>query len=90
MNWTQQQEGEERQGVHKEGELEEEVQLAEEELGEEVQPEEEELGEEELEGGEEEEPTDVMQYFHLDFSCGEDIYIIWNTFLGSGLNSCTL
>ena len=58
-----------------EEELGEEVQLAEEELGEEVQPEEKELGEEELEGGEEEELTDVMQ-FHLDFSCGEDIYII--------------
>ncbi|KAK0150776.1 hypothetical protein N1851_008119 [Merluccius polli] len=46
-----QQKGEERQGVHKEGELEEEelgeeVQPEEEELGEEVQPEEEELGEE--------------------------------------------
>ena len=85
MNWTQQQEGEERQGVHKEGELEGEVQPVEEELGEEVQPAEEELGEEvqpaEEELGEEVQPAEeeleggedeeptVMQ-FHL--SCGED------------------
>ncbi|KAK0130880.1 hypothetical protein N1851_034439 [Merluccius polli] len=77
----QQQEGEERQGVHKEGEEEglgEEVQQGEEELGEEVQQGEEELGEEvqqgeeELGGGEEEEPSDMIQHFHLDFSCGED------------------
>lgn len=88
--------------MHKEGELEEEeqgeedlgeeAQLEEEEQLEEVQLEEEELAEEELGGGEEEELCGVMLQldFHLDFSCGEDIYIICNTFLGSGLNSCTL
>ena len=59
-----------------EKELGEEVQPEEEELGEEVQLEEEELAEEELGGGEEEELCDVMLQldFHLDFSCGEDIY----------------
>ena len=91
MNWHQQQEGEESQWVHQEGELEEEEQ-GEEELWEEL--EEEELAEEGLGGGEEEELSDVMlqlqQDFSLHFSCGEYIYIICHTFLGSGLTSCTL
>ena len=91
--YQQQQEGEESQWVHQEGELEEEEQ-GEEELWEEVQLEEEELAEEGLGGGEEEELSDVMlqlqQDFSLHFSCGEYIYIICHTFLGSGLTSCTL
>ena len=59
-----------------------------------MQLEEEELAEEELGGEEEEELCDVILQLQLDFdlhfSCGEYIYIICNTFLGSGLTSCTL
>ena len=102
MNWHQQQEGEERQLVHQEGELEEEeqgeeelweeLQLEEDELWEEVQLEEEELAEEGLGGGEEEELCESMLQLQLDFdlhfSCGEYIYLICDTFLGSGLTSC--
>ena len=59
-----------------------------------MQLEEEELAEEGLGGVEEEELFDVMlqlqQDLVLHFSCGEYKYIICNTFLGSGLTSCTL
>ena len=59
-----------------------------------MQLEEQELAEEGLGGGEVEELCDLMLQLQLDFdlnfSCGEYIYIICNTFLGSGLTSCTL